>query len=409
MTTWRQTWLLALWEFRRFFKWKGQLISSGISLAFVVALALVGPRVVERARGEVTVVGVIAPAPLVLPEQVPGLELRAGDTETLRAAYEREELDALLTIASDAEGTLESRDEGGWIHSLQAVLDATRQQARLRARGLAPEVLADVTAPFALARVRTPGADGTTDDDGTADEAGASPTKRVDVIIASALLAFMVMGLFTGTALLFTGITSEKQQLVTEQIVAAVPPQTWIDGKILGNGMRATLSTIEMLVWSLAALWVWRGFVNPDFGVVAHVSVGFLVRVGLLAVLGYAMWFCAFAAVAATIDDPNTSARGMLLLLPMVAPALAIPAYVQPDGVLATVLGLLPPTATMVLTVRLALTDVPGWQLAVAVLGMLATAALMRRAAGRVFAMGILMRGKEPTWQEMWSAARASG
>ena len=96
----------------------------------------------------------------------------------------------------------------------------------------------------------------------------------------------------------------------------------------------------------------------------------------------------------------------MLLLLPVAAPALAVPAYLHPDGGLALLLSLFPPTATVALSVRLALSEVPAWQLAVAVLGLLATIALLRRAAGKVFAMAILLRGTEPGWREIWRAAR---
>ncbi|MBI1382900.1 MAG: hypothetical protein GC161_17640 [Planctomycetaceae bacterium] len=45
--------------------------------------------------------------------------------------------------------------------------------------------------------------------------------------------------------------------------------------------------------------------------------------------------------------------------------------------------------------------------LAAAALLVLAILAL-RRAAGRVFALGIEMRGKEPTWGEMYRALRRS-
>jgi ABC-2 type transport system permease protein len=96
----------------------------------------------------------------------------------------------------------------------------------------------------------------------------------------------------------------------------------------------------------------------------------------------------------------------MLMLVPMVAPVLALPAWFHPDGALAVLLSVLPPTATMALSVRLALTEVPCWQTAVGMIGMILSIALLRRAAGKVFAMAILMHGKEPSWREMWAAAR---
>lgn len=413
MSRWRVLLLLASWEFRRFFKWKGQLISWGIGLSLMIGLAVLGPRLVDTAVTETTTVGVVAPAPFALPPTL-GVSFRVDDAATLEQAFEAGELGALLSFRSEQAGTLRARSEGGWIETLQVSLDGARRQARLAAHDLDPAVLADVTAAFDLERQL----EHDDHDDHDDEEGQAAPTEeqrperrrpgKWDRILALSMLGFMFGGVFSGTALLFTGITSEKQQLVTEQIVAAVPPQTWIDGKILGIGFRSITGVIEMVLWSLVGLWIWRDRVDPDFVGLDQISPGLLATVCLLAALGFALWFCVFAAIAASIDDPNTSARGMLLLLPMVAPALAVPAWFQPDGALATVLSMLPPTATMAMTVRLSLASVPAWQVLVAAIGMALSIALLRRAAGKVFAMACLMRGKEPSWREMWAAARRS-
>ena len=46
MSRWQVTMLLAGWEFRRYFKWKSQLISMSIMALFMVGLAVVAPRLV---------------------------------------------------------------------------------------------------------------------------------------------------------------------------------------------------------------------------------------------------------------------------------------------------------------------------------------------------------------------------
>ena len=187
-----------------------------------------------------------------------------------------------------------------------------------------------------------------------------------------------------------------------------MPAQAWIDGKILGTGFRAMTSLLEMVMWSLLSMLIWRDFVNSDFIGFDHVSPGLLLVIAALATVGFSLWFCFFAAIAATINDPNTSARGILILAPMVAPALAIPAYLHPDSGLAMFSSLFPPTAPMALTVRLVIAEVAAWEVVVAFVGMVLATALLRRAAGKVFAMGILMHGKDLSWREMWRAARAS-
>jgi ABC-2 type transport system permease protein len=409
MSRWQVTMLLARWEFRRYFKWKGQIISWSIMAVLMVGLAVVGPRLVKKAVSETTEVGIVGETPFEVPPAM-GLTFRRGDEPELRRAYEAGEIGGLLSLSSDSEGTIESRSEAGWLFGLRAALNQGRKASRLEAHALDPAVLTDINAPFRLEVVHP--AD--TDDD--QDEAvaetkppGSRRPSKWDKILTFAMLSFMTMGVFSGTALLFTGITSEKQHLVTEQIVAAVPPQAWIDGKILGNGMRAIESVIEMVVWSLLGMLIWRGYVNPDFAGFDQVSPGLLLVIAALCTLGFALWFCFFAAVAATIDDPNTSSRGMLIMMPMIAPALAIPAYLHPDSGLALFSSLFPPTAPMALTVRLVIAEVAAWEVIVALVGLVLATAVLRRAAGKVFAMAILMRGKELGWREMWRAARTSG
>lgn len=403
MSRWQITLLLAHWEYRRYFKWKSQLISMAIMVFVMVGLALIAPRLVKRAVSETTEVGIVSATPFEVPPAM-GLTYRHGDEQELRAAYEADELGGLLILSSDSEGTIESRSEAGWLHGLQSALDRGRRVARLAAHTLDPAVLADINAPFDL-QVVLPASDD------VEAEQGASSSRRPsrwDKIIAFSMLGFMMMGVFTGTALLFTGITSEKQQLVTEQIVAAVPPQAWIDGKILGTGFRAITSLLEMVLWSLLGMLIWRGFVNPDFAGLDHVSLGLLLIVAALATVGFSLWFCFFSAIAATIDDPNTSSRGVLMLAPILAPALAIPAYLHPDSGLALFSSLFPPTAPIALTVRLVIAEVAIWEVVVALVGMLLAIAVLRRAAGKVFAMAILMRGKELGWREMWRATRSA-
>ena len=55
---------------------------------------------------------------------------------------------------------------------------------------------------------------------------------------------------------------------------------------------------------------------------------------------------------------------------------------------------------------RLLLADVAPWEVPLALVLLLLTIWLLRRAAGKIFATGILMYGKEPSLREIWRWAR---
>jgi ABC-2 type transport system permease protein len=58
------------------------------------------------------------------------------------------------------------------------------------------------------------------------------------------------------------------------------------------------------------------------------------------------------------------------------------------------------------MSARLVLSDVAGWEVALALLLLALLTLVVRRAAGKVFAAGILMTGKEPSWGELWQWLR---
>jgi ABC-2 type transport system permease protein len=223
-------------------------------------------------------------------------------------------------------------------------------------------------------------------------------------LITGGILMFGILVLFNGFASLFTGITGEKQQRITEQIIAIVTPQTWMDGKILGLAGAALAGTLLFSATALALFSVLPKVLgNSSFtmpGMPAEILP--LLLVAVVTILGIVMWFSFMAAIAATIDDPNSSPRSSLLLIPMLPLGLAFTLMSRPDTVVAQVLSVFPLTSMAVLPIRLLLTSVPWWEPVLAVTLLAGAAWGFRRMAGTIFAVGILMHGKEPTWAETW-------
>jgi ABC-2 type transport system permease protein len=219
-----------------------------------------------------------------------------------------------------------------------------------------------------------------------------------------ALLFLGLMVLFSGFATLFAGITGEKQQRVTEQMVSMVPPQTWMDGKILGLAAVAMVGTGFVLVSGLIGirfLPIVLGRGPIPLPPVAF-EPGVLALIALVTLLGVMMWFCFLAAIAATIDDPNSSTRSILLFVPMLPTMAAFALIRVADTGIAQAFAIFPFTSMAVLPVRLTMATVPWWEPLLAAVLLAGTALLFRRAAGKIFALGILLHGKEPRMGELW-------
>jgi ABC-2 type transport system permease protein len=276
---------------------------------------------------------------------------------------------------------------------LKAALDAASREARLRRADLSAAELDALLESFRL--------------DVAFPEADRARAGRGEKVFAGIFVGLMLLGVLLGNSYLFIGITGEKQQRVTEQVIAAIPPQVWIDGKILGLSAVAFVSVVNLCVGGLLGNLILRAFGRGFSLPVTVVDPILLGQLAILALLGFFLWFAFFGAIAATIDDPNTSARSAFVLLPFLPLSFAFAAYRNPDSLLMTTLGWIPLTSPTLLPVRLVLTEVSPWTVLLATALLIATIGIFRRAAGKIFALGVLMHGKEPSWREMWRWIRA--
>jgi len=223
-------------------------------------------------------------------------------------------------------------------------------------------------------------------------------------LLAALCLGCMILGLFVGSAHLFTGITGEKQNHITESVLSAVPVQTWIDGKCVGLCFVALFGIVSVgLCWMIGnqIFGIFHEPVSFPFEIVDFTLFGSFV---LLALLGFLMWFTFFAAIASTIDDPNTSSRSIFILVPAIATGIAFIGIDEPDAGMYRLRSIFPLTSPGSMVVRLVNGNVAFWEFALAVALLVGAIWLFRSVAGKIFGMAMLMRGKELAWREIWRA-----
>jgi ABC-2 type transport system permease protein len=382
----RRTGEVARWEFRRYVKPKQQIIGLVILFLMLLGGAFVGRLGGEPSTVEVAVVG--GEHLPTLPAEADRFRFQAHPPGALPALLERmaaREVPAVLVVEPGGAGTLHARQNPGWRAALGRELTAAVQRQRLSATGLPPEQLAALHAPFEL-EVRE-----------TAPRAGGGAR-----LAAFAALGLTLMGLLSGVGYIFSSVTGEKQNRLSEQVISTISPQTWIDGKILGLAAVSLVAILNALVAGAAFLLVSRALWGWSIPLPTSVERGELLLVALVLIfLGYLFWFAFMTAVAAIIDDPHTSTRNQLIFLPMLAMVPAFLAVSDPAAAWVRVLALVPPTSAAVMPVRLLVAEVPWWETLAAAALLLGAIWLVRVAAARVFRLGMLMYGKEPSWTEV--------
>jgi ABC-2 type transport system permease protein len=388
---------IAKWEFFRWFKWKDQFITLAVWLilgaAFWGGQWLIGRSAAEKIR----IVALYSEGETFRFQSDGRIEFAEPGEKTeeqLRQTVLEGELEGILIVKNLDEAELIVSKEPRWVGELENALTVQRRQMKLKQSEISSAQLADLLRHFQL-HVRPPEADGDT-----------SPRIGIAEKIAAGILLglMLVMGVMFSAGSQFISITGEKQLRVTEQIIAAVSAQQWIDGKILGISAFSFVRLINVAV-SVALFLIVGKYLGTGFDIpITLVNPLLVVVLLLLNIAGFFFWNTFFAALSATINDPNTSSKTTLVFAPfIVSIGLALGAtFKNPDSTLAHILSIVPPTGPAAISARLVLTEVLWWEIVVCFSVLVLSSWLMRKAAAKVFRLGILMYGKEPTTKEIW-------
>lgn len=391
MTYWQAVQAVMRWEFQRYIKWKQQIIGMLITMVVVgafVVLPRLGDDDDERVRTVAVIGGDVLPVTGVEGSELAFVAHPPSEEEEIRRRVEAEELDGLLIVRSPDEVELVVRRDAGWAGAVHAAITSARREQMITRAGLSSEQVATILAPPALEVSYTSAG------------AGAGRSGRITVIIVISLMLFTV---FVGMSYIFGSITGEKQIRVTEQVISAIPPQAWIDGKILGLMLVSIAGVIAQVIAFGAVFIISRTMFGGDPMTLPQSlgSPGTIVSILLFGAFGLFFWFAFFGAIAATIDDPQHSARGSFLMLPVFATVLAYMVPGSPDSGLSRFLSLFPATSPAAMPARMLSSDVAVVEIALSLLLLAGSIVLLRTAAGRIFRMAMLMYGKEPSWAEM--------
>ncbi len=217
----------------------------------------------------------------------------------------------------------------------------------------------------------------------------ASPQRTPQAISALVvgIALYVALGLYG--SFVAQGAVEEKATRIIEILLATVPPSRLLAGKIIGIGLVGLLQLSIIAAVALVLVSVTNVMSIPTFT--------------LTAILGYLMWFTlgfllyatAYAAVASTVSRSEevqgaTAPIQVFLIVGYVAVYASIGNL---SGPLATVLSLLPPFAPTLMSVRMAGSDVPAWQVGLAVGLILVSIGGLIRLAGRIYSNSVLRLG----------------
>lgn len=385
----RRLWLVALREWNQRVRSVAFRVSTVVSVLIVVAIIVVPEMYGGGVKPERTV-GVVGERAPELPallraagEQL-GLTVKTrgfADETAGRAAVRSGDVAVLLVDQAELVWKAETDDQ------MQAVVTSAVQvierQRVIGELGLSPAQAQDLLQPAAL---------GST----SLEPVSKERTARIALATIGMILLFMAIAFYGG--FLLVGVVEEKSSRVVEVLLSRVRPTELLGGKILGIGMVGLAQFVVVAGAALVALRVSGNTLAPE---TTPSTIGWVL---FWFVLGYGFYSVLYASAGSLVSrqEEAQSIQFPITAVLLVGYILSFGAAESPDGTAALVGSLLPPTAPMVMTVRMAHGGVPWWQIVLSVALIVVTTYGLVQLAGRIYAGAVLRMGRRVRLSEAW-------
>jgi ABC-2 type transport system permease protein len=237
--------------------------------------------------------------------------------------------------------------------------------------------------------------------------------------IGLAMGIIIFMSLFGYGGLLVRSIIEEKTSRIVEVIASSVKPIELLIGKMAGI---AVLGLTQIVFWIAAILAISAaagsiaGFFMHAPAVTGSAGPFNLANLQIPAIdpmifiyflifflLGYLLYSTFFAAIGAAVDSQTDTQQFMFpIMLPvMIAYFIMFQAIQNPDSSLSVIGSLIPFFSPIVMITRIAITNVPFWQIALSIVLIILTFCGTMWVCTKIYRVGILSYGKSASYKEL--------
>ena len=232
------------------------------------------------------------------------------------------------------------------------------------------------------------------------DSGDVSPEKKPDelasIFLPMGIMMLMFMIIMMSAQPMLESVLEEKTLRISEVLLGSANTKQLMYGKLLGN-LAGSFTVFSLYAAGGLIAASSRGYLDS---VPLHVIPWFVVYL-ILAVMLFSSVFMAIGASVSQLRE----AQGLLLPVWMV---MVFPLMIwfmvirEPNGMLGTVLSFFPPSTPLMMTLRIATgAAIPAWQIVLSIAVLIAGTMIGVTAAGRIYRVAILYRGKTPGIAEM--------
>ncbi len=211
----------------------------------------------------------------------------------------------------------------------------------------------------------------------------------------------LVFATFLTSGYLMQAVIEERQSRVVEILMSSLRPSDLLAGKVLALGL---LGVIQMVIWGAAAYFLVKQLAPTTPALIGlNITVEQLAALLAYFILGYLMFAAVYAGIGAISNSTREGPQfAVFFTLPAMLPLYLSTTFAsQPDSGLSLALSLFPVTSPLAMVMRIAVSPVPVWQIAVSLILLFLTGIAFMWAAGRLFRVTVLLAGQMPKPSEI--------
>jgi ABC-2 type transport system permease protein len=247
-----------------------------------------------------------------------------------------------------------------------------------------------------------------------ADVAAADAAKGV----AYFFVILLYLSILLSAQAIMTSVAEEKTNRIAELLVATIDPARLLAAKILAS---AATSFIQVGVWITIGIFGGRivtGLVGngdaaasgaPTLFSTIDISTGEIIAFVAFFLIGFVQYGVLYAAAASLINRTEDlgSVAGPLVIPVVIAFILATIGMQIPNDPKIVACSLIPLISPFVMFARVAVSNVPAWQLVVSLGLNVVSAVLLAWASGKIYRVGLLLYGRPPSLKQVVATLRA--
>jgi len=199
-------------------------------------------------------------------------------------------------------------------------------------------------------------------------------------------------------AYILMGVLEEKTSKVVELVLSSISARDLLIGKVLGIGI---IGLIQVFVF-VGTIVLGAQLVGSD--VLPTITFGMVLAGLAWFLVGYLFYGALFAAGAALVSRQEDAQSALAPITVLIMGAYFASLYVagDPDSQAARILSLIPPIAPFAMPGRIAIGNVPAWEVALSFGLALAAVLLVMNLAGKIYVRSIMQTDRALSWREAW-------